>query len=392
MSARPDLPTKKPFPARTSQLGMALLGAGLVLAAAAYAVDPKHAAIVNVVAFLFLVSVGVGGTFLVALEYLTGAVWSVPMRRVNEFLGGGVLLAFLAGLPLLFHLHDIFEWTHRAVVEADTVLSAKAPYLNERFFLIRFGAFFLLWFLFTWLFTRNSLRQDTSRDQRLTRANVTLAAVFMPVFAITITFTAIDWAMSLEPHWFSTIFGVYYFSGTVLAALGVTTYAVVRLVEGGHLPALGRDHYYNLGALLFVFTNFWAYIAFSQFMLIWYANLPEETFWFIKRWEEGWQWVGIGLILARFAVPYFVLLPQDAKMDPRRLKVMGLWIAAAHLLDLYWLTMPALGGGVAIGWMELALPLVAAGALILLFRYKMARHNIVPVGDPKLERGLDFHL
>jgi hypothetical protein len=392
MSVRPDLTAKKPFPARTGTIGLVLLGAGLALAAAAYAVDPRHAAFTNVVAFLFLVSVGVGGTFLVALEHLSGAVWSVPMRRVNEFLGGAVVLALLAGIPLLFHLHDLFEWTHASTVAADKLLTAKAPYLNVQFFLLRFAGFFLLWLLFTWLFTRNSLRQDTTKDQRLTRANVGLAAVFMPVFALTLTFTAIDWAMSLEPHWYSTIIGVYYFSGTVLAALGITTYAVIRLVEGGHLPPLGRDHYYNLGALLFVFTNFWAYIAFSQFMLIWYANLPEETFWFMKRWEEGWQWVGIGLILARFAIPYFVLLPQDAKMDPKRLKFMGLWIAAAHLLDLYWLTMPAMGGGTAIGWIEIAFPLLIAGALILLFRYKMGRHNLVPVGDPKLERGLDFHL
>jgi len=391
MSVRTDLTIKKPVSPKIGTLGIALLAAGIVLAAVAYMTDPRHAAVNNVVAFLFLVSLGVGGTFLVALEYLTGAVWSVPMRRVNEFLGGAVVLALLAGIPLLFRLHDLFEWTHEAAVAADAMLSAKTPYLNVEFFLLRFGLFFLLWLLFTWLLTRNSLRQDVTRDQSLTRSNVRWAAVFMPVFALTITFTAIDWAMSLQPHWYSTMFGVYYFSGTVLAALGVTTFAVVSMVESGHLPPLGRDHYYNLGALLFVFTNFWAYIAFSQFMLIWYANLPEETFWFMTRWEGGWKWVAIALILARFAVPYFVLLPQNAKMDPRRLKIMGLWIAAAHLLDLYWLTTPAVHG-VTGGWPELAFLLLVAGAVILLFRYKMARHNLVPVGDPKLERGLEFHL
>ena len=149
----------------------------------------------------------------------------------------------------------------------------------------------------------------------------------MPVFALTTTFFAIDWIMSLEPHWFSTIFGVYYFSGTFLCALAVATFIIVSLNERGYLVAgLGKDHYYSLGTLLFVFTNFWAYIAFSQFMLIWYANVPEETYWFIARWKNGWEYVSLALIFMKFLVPYFVLLSQPSKMDGRKLKFIGIWL------------------------------------------------------------------
>jgi hypothetical protein len=214
----------------------------------------------------------------------------------------------------------------------------------------------------------------------------------MPIFAITITFTAVDWIMSIEPHWFSTILGVYYFSGTLLAALGVATYFVIKLHENGSLPNLRRDHFYSLGALMFVFTNFWAYIAFSQFMLTWYANLPEETFWFIKRWQNGWEYVSVLLIIVRFAVPYAVLLSQDAKMDPRRLKIMAIWMLVAHVLDLYWLTMPTFSSNVTISWIEISTPMLVAGVIILMVSYKMKRHNLIPVGDPKLKRGWDFHL
>jgi hypothetical protein len=392
MSARPDLNLKQPMPSKTALWGWLLLIAGVVLLAAGYMTDVRHAAFTNIIVFLSLVSVGVAAIFLIALEYLTGAVWSVPMRRVNEFLGGVIVLAFFAGIPLLLHMHDIFEWTHDTVVVADKLLSAKTPYLNTQFFLIRFGAFFALWGLFYWLLTRNSLQQDATGDQRLTRQNLKLSAGFMPVFAITITFTAVDWAMSLEPHWFSTILGVYYFSGSVLAVLAVTTFAVITLVENGFLPPLKRDHYYNLGALLFVFTNFWAYIAFSQFMLTWYANLPEETFWFMKRWEGGWMWFSIALIIIRFVVPYAVLLPQDAKMDSKRLKFIAIWILGAHLVDLYWLTMPTLNREFTMSWIDVAAPLLVAGAILTTFKFKMGRHNLLPVGDPKLERGLEFHL
>jgi hypothetical protein len=200
--------------------------------------------------------------------------------------------------------------------------------------------------------------------------------------------------MSLEPHWFSTIFGVYYFSGTILAALAFVTFIVVYMNEKGLLiNGIKRDHYYSLGAYLFAFTNFWAYIAFSQFMLIWYANLPEETIWFLQRWEGSWMYVSIALIIIHFIVPYFGLLSQPSKMNPKRLMFMSVWILFAHLVDLYWLIMPTYSReGVALGWMEIGFPILAIGIAVTIFTIKSKKENHVPVGDPKLKRGLDFRL
>jgi len=333
-----------------------------------------------------------GSIFLVALEYVAGAVWSVPLRRVNEFLSALAPVVPLLAIPVLFNLHDVFHWTQPGAVAADQLLIEKQPYLNIPFFVVRFLIVSLLWGLFAMLFTRNSVKQDVSRDQNLTRRNTRLGAIFMPLFAVSVTVLAIDWAMSIEPHWYSTIFGVYFFSGTVLAGVATATLIVVLLHEGGYLPPLRPDHLYSLGALLFAFVNFWAYIAFSQFLLIWYANLPEETFWFMKRWSHGWQYVSVLLIVTQFAVPYFALLAQDAKMNPKRLKLMAIWILAAHFLDVYWLVMPSFDGGVPVSWIEFSYPVLGVGLVIVVLASRMNKYNLVPVGDPKLERGLSFHL
>lgn len=383
---------RKSLPESTVRLGWILLGAGLVVCVAGYLADPHRSAFANVILFLFLASIAGGSVFLVALEYIAGAVWSVPTRRVNEFLAGLTPLFPIVALPLLFNMHDLFHWTHTEAVADDPILAGKQPYLNVQFFVIRFLIVVAVWNLFYLLFTRNSRKQDATRDPKLTTINIRLAAAFLPLFAVTLTVVAVDWAMSLEPHWFSTIFGVYYFSGTALAAIAAATYVIIRFQEGGLLPALRRDHLYSLGALLFAFINFWAYIAFSQFLLIWYANLPEETFWFMSRWQSGWQYVSVLLIMVHFAVPYFGLLMQDAKMDPRRLKFMALWILFAHLLDLFWLVMPTHSPTVSLSWIDLGYPVVAVGLVIVLLASKVRRNNIVPIGDPKLERGLNFRL
>ena len=381
-----------PLPDRVVRLGWGLLLGGLVILAAAYGVDGRRAAFDNVILFLFVASLAVGGIFLVALEYISGAVWSVPFRRINEAMGTLTPILPILALPMFLHMHDLFHWTHAESVAADHILQAKSPYLNVSFFVARFAVVIAVWLLFLVLFTRNSRKQDVTKDQALTTWNVRLSALFLPLFAVTLTVTAVDWAMSLEPHWFSTIFGVYYFSGTVLAAVSATTLAVVYLMESGHLTGLKRDHLYSLGALQFAFINFWAYIAFSQFMLIWYANIPEETYWFMARWKNGWEVVSVLMVVVHFAVPYFMLLSQDSKMDPRKLKAMSYWILGAHLLDLYWLVMPTYSDTVTVGWTELGIPLTAAGLMILALAFSMRRVSLVPVGDPKLERAMKFRL
>lgn len=385
---------KKELPKKVQTIGLILLVVGLIAVTLGYITETTRAAFNNIIIFMFLTSIGVGSLFLVGIEYLSGAVWSTPFRRITEIFAAVIFVLPIVVLPLLINMGDLFHWMHPEIVEADKILKAKAPYLDVEFFIIRVIAFLLIWILFYFLITNNSRKQDYTKDQLLTKKNIKLSAVFIPFFAITITFSAIDWLMSLEPHWFSTIFGVYYFSGTIITALAASTIAIVLLNENGYLTIkIKSDSYYSLGALMFAFTNFWAYIAFSQFLLIWYANLPEETFWFLQRWEGNWKLISLGLIFIRFLIPYIGLLTQPSKMNPKRLLVISCWLLFAHLYDLYWLAMPNYSKeGFLLGWIELGFPLLAIGLTILVFNYFSKRYNLIPIGDPKLKRGIDFRL
>ena len=387
---------KKELPASLSKIGYILLAIGALFGVLSFVVDSSRASFNYLIIYAFLISIGVGSLFLIALEYVVNADWSVPIRRVVEFFAAVIPFLAILVIPLLFNLHDLFHWTHEEVVADDIILKGKEPYLNIPFFLIRVFVLIFIWSLFYFIFTKNSRKQDQSKDQKLTRTNIRLSAIFIPVFAITISVSAIDLLMSIEPHWFSTILGVYFFSGTVIASLAAVTLATVLLKEKGYLhPKLTNDHLYSLGGLMFAFVNFWGYIAFSQYMLIWYADLPEETFWFLQKWEGSWAIFSIGLIVIHFLVPYIVLLSQPAKMDPKKLKFIAVWLLFAHLFDLFWLVMPEfpeLAGGYVFSWIDLVFPIGAVGFLILIFNMKAKKENLIPIGDPKLKRGLDFHL
>lgn len=387
---------RKDLPSSISKIGMTLLVVGVILGVAAFFVDHSRAVYNYLIAFTFMISIGVGALFLIALEYIVGADWSVPIRRVVEFFAATIPLLALLVIPLLFNIGELFHWSHSEAIAEDEILNAKAPYLNVSFFIIRVFVLIGLWSLFYFFFIKNSKKQDTSKDQKLTKINIRLSAIFIPIFAFTITISAIDWLMSIEPHWFSTIIGVYFFTGTVIAALAAVTLATVLLKENGYLhPAMTNDHLYSLGALLFAFVNFWGYIAFSQYMLIWYADLPEETFWFMQRWEGSWAIFSIGLIIVHFLVPYITLISQPSKMDPKKLKFISVWLLFAHLYDLFWFVMPEmeeLSGGYSFSWIDLVFPIAAVGLIILVFNMKAKKENLIPIGDPKLQRGLDFHL
>ncbi len=385
---------KKEIPQKVKSYGIIFLILGLFGVILSYFVEPLRASYNNIILFLFLISIGIGSLFLISIEYLSGAVWSVPFRRLTEFLAGVILLLPIIVLPLIYNMKNIFHWLHPEVLKIDKLLLSKVPYLNQDFFIIRIVVFISIWIVFFYLITKNSFKQDETKEQVLTKINIKYSAIFLPFFAITITFTAIDWLMSLEPHWFSTIFGVYYFSGSVLAALSSATIAIVLLNGNGFLiKGLIYDHYYSLGALLFAFINFWAYIAFSQYLLIWYANLPEETIWFLNRWQGNWKFVSIGLIIIHFVIPYFGLLSQTSKMNPKRLLIMAIIILFAHYYDLYWMAMPNYSkSGFIFSWNEISFIILAIGILVLTFYYFSKKYNLVPIGDPKLKRGIEFKL
>lgn len=387
---------KRELPKDVGKLGIILFLIGAVTGLIGYFIDPSRASYSYLTSFLFLLSVSVGSLLLVAIEYAANAVWSTPFRRISEFLSSSLPLLIILVIPLLLSVQNLFVWSHGSEVAKDPMLQAKSVYLNTPFFSVRVLVILLIWALFYYLIIKNSRKQDETGDQLLTKKNIKLSVIFIPVFAITLTIQSIDWIMSLESRWFSTMFGVYLFAGITCAALAALALVSVLLKEKGYLhPKITRDHFYSLGTLLFVFICFWGYIAFSQYMLIWYGNLPEETFWFMQRWQGGWIVVSLFIIFGHFVVPFAVLLSHPSKTNLKKLKFISIWILAMHFIDLYWLIMPSMNSNglhYSFSWMDISFLIAVIGIIIYMFNRMFDKYNLLPVKDPKLQRGLDFHL
>ncbi len=385
---------KKILPKKIFTYGLIFAVVGLALIVIFFLNDAVRASFVSVVTFAFVLSIALGAMFMVAIEYVAGAVWSVPFRRIAEFLGAVLFIAPIFIIPAILNFHSIFHWSHQEVVAKDAILQAKASYLNETFFYVRNIGIFIIWWIFYLLMKKNSMKQDFTGNAKISKQNTVLSALFLIFFGISITIVSIDWLMSLAPHWFSTIFGVYYFSGTVIAGLAAWAFVSIKFNEKGYLlKGIQSEHYYSFGALMFAFVNFWAYIAFSQFLLIWYANLPEETFWFIARGEGTWLYFSLGLIFVHLIVPYFMILSQSAKMNPKRLKIVSIWLLFAHFYDLYWLVMPTFDkDGYKFCFLDFSFPIFAIGAIMLIFYFVARNKNLVPIQEPKLKQAMNFRL
>ncbi len=404
-SAQPlsDLvPAPKPCPGlHKAAVALLLLGAALCSAAMFSEAHRVRLGYAYLWAFAFVWTVALGALFFVGLQHLVRAVWSVVVRRVAEMFASSIWLVALLFIPVLVYCLSqggatLYPWLDAERVSNDALLQEKRPYLNLPFFTIRAVFFFTVWIAFAVHFTRGSLAQDIGEQnvERSLRMRK-LSAPFMLLFALTATFASFDWLMSLEPHWFSTIFGVYVFSGMVVTALSVITIATVWLRRSGRLGrgVVGDGHLYNLGALLFAFVCFWAYIAFSQYMLIWYGNLPEETFYLVRRFEGGWLIVSVALAVIRFVIPFFALLSRGAKMNATRLLWVSGLLLIGQFLDLYWLIMPQIHTERPLfGWQELGPPLLLLGIMTLFATRFLSRHRPVPVGDPLLKESMQFYI
>jgi len=385
---------KKELPKKVLTIGLFLTLIGGLLIILSFIFQTERALYNYLIMFMFIASIGLGSLAFVAIEYMAGAIWSTPFRRIAEFLSAPIPLLLILVIPIILGANTLYHWTNTNIVANDPVLQGKSSYLNLNFFIIRIAIYIFIWILFYYLINRNSRLQDTNNDVKFTKNNIKLSVAFAPVFIITLTFAAIDLMMSLEPHWYSTIYGVYYFAGTLVA--GIASFALVTIftLEGKFFDSrINNKHLHSVGILLFAFNIFWAYIAFSQYLLIWYANLPEENYWFLNRMNGSWVYLSLGMVFIHFIIPFLVLIPSYAKTNLRTLKIMSIWLLAVHYLDLYWLVMPTYDkSGIVFGWVEIGFPVAAVGIIILLFKFKSRNNNLMPIGDPKLEGGINLTL
>jgi len=341
--------------------------------------------------FLYVLTVGLGCLFIVALEHLVGARWSVPIRRIPERISSLVVFVVPVALAALLSLPVLYPWA-RPEAANNPIIAGKAPWLNVPFFALRVILCLALWAVSHRVLVGGSVKQDLTKDPMFSVRAGRFAPAFMAIFTLTVTVVAFDWISSLEPEWYSDIFGIYIFAGAFLAGLAATSIAVVHLMDRGRLPGVRPDHLYNLGGFMFAFTVFWSYIGFAQYMLMWYGNMPEEVFWYEQRIEGPWLTMVWFLALVHFVVPFFALIPRETKGDPRRLRQAAVLILLAHFLDLYWLIFPVVGDSPVFWWPEASFALFFLGVALLWVRKSMTQGEDMPVGDPFLSEGLEFHL
>jgi hypothetical protein len=345
----------------------------------------------------FSLGLGVFGVAWLAMLYLAGADWSVTMRRIPEAMTAWLLPGGVLTLGVGFGAHTLYHWSHPEAVAADALLTHKAPFLNMTMFWALVGASLLLWVVFAALFVRTSHRQDREGGYGPTRTSRTLSAIFLVVFAITLSIVSFYLLMSLEAHWFSTMFAVLVFTDIVQTGTAFVAEAAGLAVLFGKLKGfLNENHLHSLGKMVFAATGFWAYIYFCQFMLIWYANLPEETVYFLRRSENGWLPYLLLLPALKFVVPFLLLVPREAKRNPRRLILVAELIILAQFLELFVMVGPALGHGeeaahAHLPVVEFAVTLGFLGLFTLVFGWFLARHDAVPLKDPALQACLEYH-
>lgn len=391
-----SLPSREiSLPESWKRLPLIAGGAGLVALAVSFALGHggEQLAFSYLAAFVYWLTVALGGLFFVLLHYLARSGWSVVVRRLAEHVMGTLPLFALLFIPVVFEMHTLYHWTHPEAVAHDPLLQHKSPYLDETFFLLRAGFYFLVWIALAVFYWRQSARQDSSGELETTRRLQKWSALGMVLFGITLTFAAFDWIMTLEPHWFSTIFGVYVFAGTVVAIFSTLILLVLQLKASGALETVVTwEHFHDMGKMLFGFVVFWAYIGFSQFMLIWYANIPEETFWYELRWDDpAWRATSIFLAVGHFVLPFFFLISQPVKRNRVTLTIAAVWLLFMHYVDVYWLVMPTLHHeAFRLSLLDLTCWLGVGGLFFALLVRLMQRAALVPLRDPRLPESLAF--
>jgi hypothetical protein len=391
-------PAPAPFTGgRRLALQAAAVGvAGLaVTALGAAAFDARRALYAYLVAFTYWLGIALGALILLGSFHASNARWPVVLRRFVEHVPAVLPLFVVLFIPLVLGRHQLFPWTTPEALDPEVrhLVEHRGAWLSMPFFVGRALFYFACWMGIAELLRRWSIRQDAAGGVVLTRWQRRLGAGSLPVLALTLSFAAFDWLMSIDPRFYSTIFGVYWFAGSFLATFAVIIIAAALTRGdpsqfGAHM---NLEHFHSLGKFLLAFTAFWAYIAFSQFLLIWIANVPEEVPWYILRIGGGWGPVGAFLAAFQFLVPFFLLLSRDLKRNPRVLARVAVWVLLVHWVDLYWLVMPHLdASGPRLSLWDLSAFVGVGGLAVAFTLWRMRGSLAVPARDPYIDDSLRY--
>ncbi len=353
-------------------------------------IDPRQFFQSYLMAYMFVLGITLGCLALGMVHQLSGGAWGVVIRRPIGAASRVLPVLTVLFLPIVFGMHDLYEWTHAEVVAGDKVLQHKQLYLNTPFFLIRAAVYFLVWNTLSFFLNAWSLEQDRTGDPLIARRMQVLSAVGLLGYGATVTFASFDWLMSLEPHWFSTIYGVLIMGGQGLSAMAFLIIAAGWLSRRPPLQSIiVPAHFHDLGNLMLAFVMLWAYFSFSQYLIIWSGNLPEEIAWYLHRLQTGWRLVSLMLVVFHFVVPFALLLSRAVKRHGQTIVKVAFGILAARLVDLYWLIAPEFHrDGISASWLDIVVP-VSLGAIWLgCFVWQLRGRALLPVHDPEFDEAL----
>lgn len=345
------------------------------------------------VGYVFWWGITLGCFAILMLQHMSGGAWGLVIRRLLESATRTFPLLALMFLPVAFGVHSLYIWARQPGDASEALkhaLEHKAPYLNIPFFLGRAVFYFSVWILITYFLNKWSLEQDRTGHRPLTTRLQSLSGPGLVLYGLTVTFASIDWMMSLEPQWFSTMYGILIMGGQGLSAMAFIIAVVVVLAQYKPLSEVIKPrHLHDLGKLMLAFLMLWAYFGFSQFLIIWAGNLPEEIPWYVRRLQSSWKWLGLALVVLQFALPFVLLLSRDLKRNARRLVVVAVAVIVMRLVDLVWLTGPEFHeAALRIHWMDVLMPIGIGGLWLAYFAHQLKARPLLPIGDPFLEEAL----
>jgi hypothetical protein len=380
-----------PDVARLQQLALIVGVVFTVLFAIGFLVDREQFFHSYLFAFSFWVGISVGSLALLMLQHLTGGGWGLVIRRVLEAGTRTLPLMLILFVPIVLGAHRIYRWTNGRHWAEDPALSEKAKYLNLSFFTIRAAIYFAIWLALALFLNRWSLMQDKSADSRFTKRMRVLSGPGMVLFVFTVTFASIDWFMSLDPEWSSTIYGFVFVGSWALSALAFVVAVMAALAK--HEPmnnVVGQSHFHDLGKLLLALVMLWTYFAFSQFLIIWSGNLPEEISWYLSRTRGTWGGIALAVVILHFAFPFLFLLSRSLKRNAGKLVIVAVLILVMRLVDLFWTLAPSFAAGqFHLNWMDLVAPIGMGGLWLATFAWALRQRPLIPINDPLYETVLE---